>query len=136
MPFLFVAKSKALAEWGADVGLGKSLFRLGYSEEDPANLIKAANWGGMSDWALIKKEEVPEGEEETFVTALERKEKLVDPNFYPKLRGLRGIFKVKPENVENHLMLARALEGFNEITIKLKPLDIATYLIANARKGG
>jgi len=62
-----------------------------------------------------------------------RKEKLIDPNFYPRLRGAVGVFKVLPAHVENHILVSRALAGEAErVELKLKPVDFADYMIANA----
>ena len=59
MPVLFVARSARLARWGADVGFGKHLYRIGVSEDDPKALA-AAGWAGETDWkkrALSKRSE-------------------------------------------------------------------------------
>jgi len=52
-----------------------------------------------------------------------------------RIRSIRGIFKVAPNNVQNHIVVQRALAG-DEIKTepKLKPADFAAYLIAIATR--
>jgi len=134
---IFVAYSKALAEWGDEVGLTKSLFRLGIGEEGAAAALEAWNAErslGVDDWKLVKKAPADSLEEADAVERVARKEKLVDPNYYPKLKGLRGLFKVKPQNVEHSILVQRAMAGEPEIVPKLKPADIAQYMISHAQR--
>ncbi|HEU0070719.1 MAG TPA: hypothetical protein VFS04_05445 [Alphaproteobacteria bacterium] len=135
MPIVLVAASKNLALWGADVGLTKSLYALRVA--DDANQVieemNAEGYGGQTDWKLLKKQEVDGVEEATAIERLSKREKQVDPKLYPKIRGAEGIFKVKPENVENHIFIKKALASDTELkAVKVKPIDIAAYLIANA----
>lgn len=132
MAFIYVARSAALSKWAADVGLGKQVYKVGCGDEAPEALAKAG-WAGETDWKVLKSVE-DEMDEATVLERLGRKEKMLDPNLYPKLKGALGIFKVKEANVENHLLVARALAGQEEIAVKLKPLDFAEYLLKNARK--
>lgn len=136
MPLVFVATSKSLAAWGADVGLTKSLYAVGVSDETADAAIEAMNmngYGGQTDWKLLKKQAVEGADEATMIARLAAREKQVDPKLYPKIRDARGIFKVNPENVENHLFVKKALASDTELrAVKVKPADIADYLIAKA----
>lgn len=136
MPTIYVAASKELGKWGADVGVSKHVYKLGVTEgsaEEAVAALNQASYAGQSDWKLVKKEEVDSLSEEAAVDRLQRKEKLLDPNYYPRLRGTSGIFRVKPVNVENHILVAQALAG-REPKLQLKPADIAQYLITIARE--
>ena len=137
MPVVFVATSKSLCTWGADVGLTKHIYKLGVAEdsaEDPVKTMNESAAAGFSDWKLLKKEEVENADEAALIARLGNREKIVDPGLYPKIRGERGIFKVKPENVENHFLVKHALENEHaELkAFKAKPVDVGTYLINSA----
>jgi hypothetical protein len=136
MPVVFVATSKTLSLWGADVGLTKSLYAVGVTDETADAGIEAMNmggYGGQTDWKLLKKQAVDGADEDSAIERLAMREKQVDPKLYPKIRDARGIFKVKPENVENYLFVKKALASDTELrAVKVKPVDIADYLIAKA----
>ncbi|HMA50502.1 MAG TPA: hypothetical protein VKP60_12160 [Magnetospirillaceae bacterium] len=135
MPIVFIAHSKQAATWGADVGLGKNIFLLSTAEDaDAAAAFLAAKPCGAEDWVLVKKEDIETADAEPLQNKLAAKEKRVDPNLYPRLRGFQGLFKVKLENVENHVMVKKALDGEAPKEIKIKPADIAAYLLHNALK--
>jgi hypothetical protein len=135
MPIIFVAHSKQVALWGGDVGLGKNIFLLSAADDsDAADAFLAAKPCGAEDWTLIKKEERDAADAAALQDKLAIKEKRVDPNLYPRLRGFTGLFKVKVENVENHVMVKKALEGEQHKEIKIKPADIAAYMLHNALK--
>lgn len=129
MAFIFVATSKANQEWGADVGLGKNLYKVGIADEPETAL---AGFAGQSDWKVLKSEDTDLSEDDA-LARLGRKEKPVDPNYYPKLRGAQGLFKVNVAHVENSMLVALALDGKAPPKgFKVKPADIAKYLINNA----
>lgn len=132
MSVIYVARSAKFGKWASDVGLSKNVFKVGCSEE-PVKDVVAQGWAGETDWLLIKKRTIEGVTEQQIIERLAVKEKLVDPAYYPRLRGTRGIFKVAPEHVENHILVQRAMAGGSErLEIKLKAADFAEYLINNA----
>lgn len=132
MRVIYVARSVKFSKWASDVGLGKHVFKVGLVDGDPKSVVEKG-WASESDWTLVKKREVDALTEEEVLARLGRKEKMIDPVYYPRLRGATGIFKVSPEHVENHILLGRVMAGESErIELKLKPGDFAEYLIQNA----
>ena len=132
MAILYVARSAKLNRWASDVGLGKNLYKLGVAEGDPKTL-GVAGWAGETDWTIVRKRAVEELSEEEAIDRLARKEKMIDPKLYPKLKGAAGVFRITPERVHNHILVSRALAGESDRgEIKLKPTDYGDYLIHNA----
>jgi hypothetical protein len=132
MGILYVARSAKLCRWASDVGLGKHVYKLGVAEGDPKPLA-AAGWAGETDWTITRRQAVEGLGEEEALARLGRKEKLIDPNLYPKLKGATGVFRLIPTRVESHIIVSRALAGESDrVDIKLKPTDFADYLIHNA----
>ena len=113
MPVLFVARSAKLARWASDVGFGKHVYKVGVSDADPKALA-ASGWAGESDWKIVNRETVAELSEAEALERLSRKEKSIDPNLYPKLKGDTGVFRVAADHVENHIIVGRALAGDGE----------------------
>ena len=71
--------------------------------------------------------------EEEALARLARKEKVIEPHLYPKLKGATGVFRLAPARVENHIIVTRALAGESDrVEIKLRPTDFADYLIHHA----
>ncbi len=134
MGFVYVARSAGLIKWGSDVGLGKLLFKLGVADDSAEAAVKALNETahcGETDWTLVHKQEAEGASEPEAIERLGRKEKMVDPALYPRLRGAVGIFRIKLANVENHLVVKQALAGQAPSAAKPKPADIGQYLIHN-----
>lgn len=134
MPILYVARSAKLSDWGSDVGLGKHLFKIGVADEPPAELL-ARGLAGETDWSVVKKQDAGTLTEEMVIERLNRREKMVDPSYYPRIKGAQGIYKLNPNSVTNHLLVSRAIAGESErLDIKLKVGDFAAYLLVHATK--
>ncbi len=136
MPVIFVAKSAGQQDWANSVGLTRHVYKLGFAEDSAEAAVERMNGeqhAGFDDWKVLKKQKVEDLEEAAALARLGQKERPVDPAYYPKLRGAAGVFKVKPENVENSMVVKAALSGAAELKApKPKPADVAAYLIANA----
>jgi hypothetical protein len=134
MPTLYVARSVKTSKWASDVGLGKHVYKVGVTEGDPKEAA-AAGWAGEADWAIVKSEEIDGLSEEEAIERLARRERMIDPNLYPKLKGASGVFRLNLVQVENHIVVSRALAGESDLkALKVKPADFATYLIHNAKR--
>lgn len=138
MGIIYVAKSAALGDWGNDVGLSKHLYKVGYSEDAAADPIEP--WCGETDWILLTTQPAEIESEEILYTRVSRKEKLIDPRHYPRLKDVAGIFKISQKNVENQMVLAKALDGEISDAIarratRLKPIDFAAYILLLAQRG-
>lgn len=133
MGVIYVARSKGLTAWGADVGLGKNLYAVGFVEDGTPEEALAGGLAGETDWTVVKSQPAEGIDEAAILERLGRKEKLVDPTYYPRVRGARGLVKVDPLKVENSIRIRKALEtGLEPKEVKVKPADIAQYLINNA----
>jgi hypothetical protein len=131
MGILYVARSVKLGRWASDVGLGKNVYKVGVADGDPKALA-AAGWAGETDWAILRKITVEGLREQEALDRLGRKEKMIDPKLYPKLKGAAGVVRLTPARVENHILVTRALAGQSDrAELKLKPTDYADYLIHN-----
>ncbi len=134
MGTIYVARSANFSEWASDVGLSKNVFKVGYTDE-PVEELVSAGWGGTDDWAVLGKKAADGLDEAELIAKLAGKEKMIDPNYYPRLKGATGFFKVPPEKVENSILVAKSMadETISKLP-KLKPADFADYLIQNALK--
>ncbi len=134
MAVVYVARSAALTKWASDVGQGKHIFKLGVAaDQDAAKAAVEAGWAGETDWRTVHSQEVADVEEDSVLERLMRKEKVIDPTYYPKLKGAVGVFRITLTNVQNSLLVAKAMSADEPLVdIKVKPKDIADYMIRNA----
>ncbi len=132
MSIVYVAMSNAMQEWGADVGVSKQLYKVGYAEGDPLDAIKLLNdenYAGHSDWQLAGSREVEGLDTETvFERACER-QKVLDPLYYPRIKGAKDIVRLDQRKVEAHIVIKKTMEGRDSKVPKLKPADMADFLI-------
>jgi len=133
MASIYVARSVKAGKWASDVGLGKHVYKLGVTEGDPKE-VAAVGWAGETDWSIVRVEPVEGLDEDEAIDRLAGKERMIDPNLYPKLKGARGVFRLNQAKVENHIVVSRALAGDSDLkALKLTPVDYAAYMIANAK---
>ena len=136
MTTIFVASSKTLAAWGASVGISKSLFKVGLAD-DSADAIAALNEAAVAsaaDWKQVAAADAGALDAETLESRLAAAGILVDPAYYPKLRRAGGIVRVRPETVENSMLVERAMANESNLDLKIKPADIAAWLIRLAQR--
>jgi len=135
MPVIYVAKSKSLEKWGADHGLTKHVYKVGVAEdsgEAAVERLNASAAAGHADWKLVKEKEVDAADEAEIFARLAKTQRAVDPNYYPGVKGTRGIFKVKPFDVERSVLVGQAVAGEEMKPVKVNAASIADYLIKNA----
>jgi hypothetical protein len=135
MPVVYVAKSKSLEQWGADHGLTKHVYKLGVSEDSAEAAVERLNASaaaGHTDWKLVKKKDVDAADEGELCARLAKTQRAVDPAYYPGVKGARGIFKVKPTDVERSALVGQAVAGEEMKPVKVNAASIADFLIKNA----
>lgn len=137
MAIIYVARSKTLSDWGATVGISKTLFKVGTSESDGKQAIAELNergCAGVEDWKLVKADDADDLTEADVLERLTNKTTVVDPNYYPRIKSEPGIFRVKIKDVENSMVVERAIANVESLSFKVKPADFGSYLIKNARR--
>lgn len=134
MSMIYVAQAKSLSDWGSDVGLSKHIFLIGVADEAEAAVadLNARAHGGAADWKLIGAAPAAGITAQAAHDRLAKREKRVDPTYYPRIKGIDDLFRVAQRNVENHLVIKNALENQVVKAVKVKPADFAAYLIKNA----
>jgi hypothetical protein len=140
MSVIYVARSKSLSEWGGDVGLSKNLYKVGVfdgSGKEAVATLNEENVAGVADWTLLKAAEAGDVDEEAAMALLVKKRQaVVDPKYYPHIKGAVGIFRIKPKDIENSMLVQKAMAGEESLNFTLKPADIADFLIRNAGADG
>ena len=139
MPAVYVAISPTQQEWGSDVGISQHLYKVGVAEGDDEAAAKeavaalnASKHAGQIDWELVGFKDLPVESEDALLAKLAERQTMIDPTYYPKLKGVRGIFKLNVKNIEASLLVQNALAGKAPKVPKLKPKDLAAHLLTTA----
>ncbi len=132
MPSIYVAYSPAMQEWGSDVGVSRHLFKVGFTDESPEAAIKALNdasYAGHKDWQLADARALEGLDQLAVLTRLSERQKVLDPLYYPKIKGAKDIVKLEQRKVEANLVIKRTMAGHDSKVPKLKPANMAEYII-------
>ena len=63
------------------------------------------------------------------MTRLSERQKVIDPLYYPKIKGAKDIVKLEQRKVEASIVIKRTMEGRDSKVPKLKPADMAEFII-------
>lgn len=132
MSSIYVAYSPAMQEWGADVGVSKHLYKVGFADADPKDAVQELNaegYAGQKDWALAGSQAVEGLDGAAVLSRLPERQKTLDPLYYPKIKGAKDIVKLEQRKVEANLVIKRTMEGRDSKVPKLKPVDMANFII-------
>lgn len=136
MSVLFIARSAKICDWAADVGLGKHIYKIGTATDKAAAKTAAEQgWAGETDWRIIDSRDAGELDEAAAAAGIERKEKIVSPDYYPRLKGTTGVVRVNLAHVQNAMLISQALESADQPLTAPKPKakDVAAYLFRLAQ---
>jgi hypothetical protein len=132
MPSIYVAFSPAMQEWGADVGVSKHLYKAGLTNDDPKDAVahlNAEGYAGQKDWTLAGERPMDGIEAEDFLARLADRQKVIDPLYYPKLKGAKDIVRLDQRKVEANYVIKKTMEGGASKVPKLKPKDMADFIL-------
>jgi len=130
--FIYVSFSPAMQEWGSDVGVGKHLYKAGFTDATPEVAVQALNednYAGQKDWELAGAREVEGMDEGTLAARIPERLKALDPLYYPRIKGAKDILKMEQRKVEANIVIKRTMEGRDSKVPKLKPPLIADHII-------
>ncbi len=132
MSSVYIAFSPAMQEWGSDVGIGKHLYKAAFTADDPKDAVQELNdagYAGQKDWELAGAKPAGDLDEAAFPARLKERQKLIDPLYYPKIKGAKDIAKLDQRKVEANFVIKRTMEGRESKVPKLKPADMADFII-------
>ncbi len=132
MPTVYIAMSDTMQAWGSDAGISKHLYKIGFTDETPADAITALNeagYGGQTDWVLAGARESETVDEAALMARVGERMKLVDPLYYPKIKGAKDIVRVDQRKVEANIVIKRTMEGRDSKVPKIKPKDMAGFIL-------
>ena len=80
------------------------------------------------DWKLVRSIEAGGLVADELAKRLAAAGIVIDPDYYPKLRRAANIVRVRPETVENSLLVEKAMANEANLNAKIKPADIADWI--------
>ena len=132
MSSIYVAFSPAMQEWGSDVGISKHLYKVGFTDDEPKDAVQGLNddvYAGQQDWQLAGSKVLEGLDKLALLGRIAERQKVIDPLYYPKIKGAKDIVKLEQRKVEANLVIKRTMEGRDSKVPKLKPVDMADYII-------
>ena len=129
---VYIAFSPVLQEWGSDVGIGKHLYKVGLTDADPNAAVQDLNaetYAGQKDWQLAGAKPADDLDEAGYLARLSERQKVIDPFYYPKIKGAKDIVKLDQRKVEANFVIKRTMEGRDSKVPKLKPADMADFIL-------
>lgn len=135
MPSVYIAMSPTMQEWGSDAGISKHLYKIGVTDETPEEAVKALNeegYAGQKDWELAGARDAESVDPAALMQRVGERQKLVDPLYYPKIKGAKDIVRVDQRKVEAHIVIKRTMEGRDSKVPKVKPKDMAGFILDSA----
>lgn len=135
MPNVYIAMSETMQEWGNDAGISKHLYKIGCTDETPEEAVEGLNgdsYAGQSDWILVAARAVDEVNPEALMARVGERQKLIDPLYYPRIKGAKDIVRVDQRKVEANIVIKRTMEGRDSKVPKVKPKDMAAFILDSA----
>ena len=132
MPSVYIAMSQSMQEWGNDAGISKHLYRIGFTDGAPADAVKElsdSGYGGQNDWVLLDAREADSLDQDALMARITNRMKLIDPLYYPKLKGAKDIVRLDQRKVEASIVIKLTMEGRASKVPKLKPKDMAGFIL-------
>lgn len=132
MPSVYIAMSETMQEWGHDAGISKHLYKVGFTGDDPEAAVAALNaagYGGQQDWVLVGARETDTLDQAALMARLAERMKIIDPLYYPKIKGAKDIVRVEQRKVEANIVIKRTMEGRDSKVPKIKPKDMAGFIL-------
>jgi hypothetical protein len=132
MPSVYVAMSETMQAWGHDAGISKHLYKIAATDETPEEAVKALNdagYAGQNDWMLVGHRSAEAVDPAAFMARIADRMKVIDPLYYPKIKGAKDIVRLDQRKVEANIVIKLTMEGRASKVPKLKPKDMAEFIL-------
>lgn len=132
MPSVYVAMSETMQAWGHDSGISRHLYRIGTADgaaEEAVAALNADGYAGQTDWVLVGARETDTFDADALIARVGERMKLIDPLYYPRIKGAKDIVRVDQRKVEANIVIKRTMEGRDSKVPKIKPKDMAAFIL-------